>query len=246
MRAIFTFHSIDDRGSVLSYSPRHFNMLLDSLADKNIPVHDLATLLQPETRHGVAITFDDGMKSVYQNALPAIASHGVTAHLFVATDAISSEESWPRQSPGIPAFDMLDWDELERLQAAGIFIESHTHTHPDMRTITKAQMENECGRCDDTIEKYTGRRPDYFAYPFGYHNKEVRDFARQRYHGTVTTELRHLGDSEDCAALPRLDTFYLQSDSCIRNIDSLLLKSYLRARNILRNIKGSQCTADCN
>ena len=246
MRAIFTFHSIDNRGSVLSYSPRHFHMLLDSLAARNIPVHDLDTLLQPDTLQGVALTFDDGMKSVYQNALPAISEHGVSAHLFAATTAVEQGNPWPRQSAGIPSFEMLDWNELEKLHAAGIFIESHTHSHPDMRTLSKTQMEDECGRADDTIEKHLGRRPDYFAYPFGYHNREVRDFARQRYRGTVTTELRQLGNREDTAALPRLDTFYLQSGTCIRNIDSWLLAGYLGARNILRNIRGSQCRADCD
>ena len=246
MRAILTFHSIDDRGSVLSYSPGHFHMLLDSLAARNIPVLDLDTLLHPNTRQGVALTFDDGMKSVHQNALPAISEHGAAAHVFVATAAVEQDKPWPRQVAGIPPFEMLGWDEIERLHAAGIWIESHTHSHPDMRTITMAQMEDECGRADDTIERYLGRRPGYFAYPFGYHNLEVRNFARQRYRGTVTTELRRLGNTEDTAALPRLDTFYLQSGMSIKYIDSWLLAGYLGARNILRNIKGSQCRADCD
>lgn len=246
MRAILTFHSIDDRGSVLSYSPRHFHMLLDSLAARRIPVHDMDTLLQQETLQGVALTFDDGMKSVYQNALPAISEHGITAHLFAATAAVENDKPWPRQPDGIPPFEMLNWDELEQLHAAGIYIESHTHSHPDMRALSKAQMEDECGIADDAIERHLGRRPEYFAYPFGYHSGEVRDFVRQRYRGAVTTELRQLGSREDTAALPRLDTFYLQSGICIRNIDSPLLAGYLGTRNILRNIRGSQCRADCN
>ena len=246
MRAILTFHSIDDRGSVLSFSPRHFRLLLDSLAAKDIPVLDLETLLHPDSPQGVALTFDDGMKSVYRNALPALAEHGVRAHLFAATAATEQDKPWPRQpSPGIPHFEMLDWNELEKLHAAGVFIEGHTHSHPDMRTLSVAQMEDECGRADDSIERNLGRRPEYFAYPFGYHNREVRDFARQRYRGTVTTELRRLGDTEDTAALPRLDTFYLQSDIRIGHIDSSLLAGYLGTRNLLRNIKGSQCRAGC-
>lgn len=246
MRAIFTFHSIDDRDAVLSYSPRYFHMLLDSLSASNIPVHDLHTLLEPGTQRGVALTFDDGMKSVYQNALPAIREHRISAHLFTATTAAGQDKPWPRQAAGIQPYEMLTWDELEKLHAAGIFIESHTHTHPDMRTICTAEMEDECARADDLIERRLGRRPEYFAYPFGYHNREVRDFVRQRYRGAVTTELRFLGDSEDTAALPRLDTFYLRSDIFIRNIDSWLLARYLGARNMLRNIRGSQCRANCD
>lgn len=246
MRAILTFHSIDDRGSVLSFSPRRFQLLLDSLAAKDIPILDLETLLRPDSPRGVALTFDDGMKSVYRNALPALVEHGVRAHLFVATAAMEQDRPWPRQaSAGIPHFEMLNWNELEELHAAGIFIEGHTHSHPDMRSLSVTQMEDECSRADDSIERRLGRRPEYFAYPFGYHDREVRNFARQRYRGTVTTELRRLGDAEDTAALPRLDSYYLQSDIRIRHIDSWLLAGYLSARNLLRNIKGSQCRAGC-
>jgi len=245
VRAIFTFHSIDDKGSVISCRPHYFSQLLDELDARKIPVLGLDALLNPLTRRGVAITFDDGMKSVYKNALPVIRDHGVSAHLFLATGAVG-DEPWPRQPGNGPGFEMLDWAEIETLHDAGVMVESHTHSHPDMRTLTPGQVEEECTRADELIEKRLGRRPDYFAYPFGYHNKEVRDLVRPRYKATVTTELRRLGSEEDSAALPRLDTYYLQSAVSIRNIDSLLLRGYLAVRNILRTWKGSQCTVDCD
>lgn len=245
MYAILTFHSIDDKGSVISYSPRHFALLLEVLARKNIPVLDLDTLLTPGTLHGVAITFDDGMRSVHRAALPVIRDHGVPAHLFLTTGAVDSATPWPRDAVDGHTFEMLNWDEIGELHAAGVAIECHTRTHPDMRTLSGAQMQEECEQADELIGAHTGRRPGYFAYPYGYHNRQVRDFARPRYRGTVTTELRPLGEHRDSAALPRLDAFYLQSEGLIRAIGSLRLASYLAARNVLRNIKGSQCRADC-
>src|SRR6516164_7287159 len=59
MRAILTFHSIDDSGSVLSYPPRTFERLLLALQHSGIPLLDLDTLLRAETKTGVALTFDD-------------------------------------------------------------------------------------------------------------------------------------------------------------------------------------------
>jgi peptidoglycan/xylan/chitin deacetylase (PgdA/CDA1 family) len=245
VRAILTFHSIDDRDSVLSCSPYYFSLLLESLAAHNIPVCDLATVLDPDTRAGVAITFDDGMRSVLQHAAPVLQEHGASAHLFVATSAIGSDSSWPRHQPGIPGYDMLNWDELGQLQAAGVHIESHTHSHPDMRGLSTAQMQEECDQADTLIEQRLGRRPRFFAYPFGYHNPLVRDFARARYQGTVTTELRTLGQQEDSAALPRLDSYYLRSDWRIRHLDSVTVRGWIALRNVLRNLRGSQCTAGC-
>ena len=246
MRAILTFHSIDDSGSVISCSPNNFTRILKSLAQRNIPVYDLETLLLPNTGRGVAITFDDGMRSVCHTALPLLAEYGATAHVFITTGAVGESRYWPPQPADIPSFEMLNWDEIEQLHNAGIAIENHTHTHPDMRGLSRAQMEDDCGTADTLIENRLGRRPEYFAYPFGYHGKPVREFARAQYRGTVTTELRMLGEREDSAAIPRIDSYYLKSGSVSRNIDSLLARSYLGVRNILRNWKGSQCAAGCD
>jgi len=246
MRAIFTFHSVDDKGSVLSCRPRYFSRLLEALAARDVPVLNLGTLLKSGTLRGVAITFDDGMRSVCQNALPVIREYGVPAHMFLATDSVGNDRPCPRNAANGPVFDMLNWDELEMLHEYGVLIESHTHTHPDMRTLTAEQMAEECETADSLIEKRLGRRPEYFAYPFGYHNKKVRECIRNRYQGAVTTELRTLGRQENSAALPRIDTYYLQSAWRIRNIDSTPVWGYLAVRNILRTLKGSQCLADCD
>ena len=76
MHAILTFHSIDEKDSVISYSPHYFSLLLQELVNLGIPVLDLDTLLQPGTTRGVAITFDDGMQSVHRNAMPVLQEHG--------------------------------------------------------------------------------------------------------------------------------------------------------------------------
>jgi peptidoglycan/xylan/chitin deacetylase (PgdA/CDA1 family) len=245
VRAILTFHSIDDRDSVLSYSPYHFSLLLESLKANNIPVCDLATLLDPATRAGVAITFDDGMRSVLQNALPVLRDHAAPAHVFVTTRAIDSGCSWPQDEGGIAPYEMLGWGDLEQLQAGGVCIESHTHSHPDMRSLEQAQMQAECEQADLLIEQRLGRRPRFFAYPFGYHNPQVRDFARAHYQATLTTELRTLARHEDSAALPRLDSYYLRSAWRIRHLDTATVRGWLALRNVLRNIRGSQCAAAC-
>jgi peptidoglycan/xylan/chitin deacetylase (PgdA/CDA1 family) len=245
VRAILTFHSIDDRDSVLSYSPYYFSLLLESLEANNIPVCDLATLLDPGTRAGVAITFDDGMRSVLQHALPVLRDHAAPAHLFVATRAIDSDSSWPQDEHGIAPYEMLSWGELEQLQSGGVYIESHTHSHPDMRSLEAAQMQDECEQADQLIEQRMGRRPRFFAYPFGYHNPRVRDFARARYQAALTTELRTLVRDEDRAALPRLDSYYLRSAWRIRHLDTATVRGWLALRNGLRNIRGSQCAAAC-
>lgn len=240
MRAILTFHSIDDSGSVIPYPPGRFWALLECLGRAGLPVVDLDTLLSSGFTHGVAITFDDGMRSVVQHALPALKAHRMPAHLFLSTEPVGRVQPWPDQPSSIPSFPMLDWDEVETLAEGGVLIESHTHSHPDMRKLSLDGMQAECERADALIEQHTGRRPSYFAYPFGYFDRRNLDFARDRYRGTVTTELRPLRDHEDPAALPRLDTFYLKSEELLRHLDSPPVQAYLSARSVLRTWRGSQ------
>ncbi len=244
MRAILTFHSIDASASVLSFDVRLFEFLLAELARKAIPVCDLGTLLADDTKKGLAITFDDGMKSVFQNALPLLREYQVPAHLFVSSGVINGDCAPPPWPANSPTFEMLDWQEVEALQLAGVRVESHTHTHPDLRSLAANQVVEECERADEIISSRMGKKPDYFAYPFGYHNARLREIVRGRYCACVTTELRKLGVTEDTAALPRLDSYYLRSRAHIRLIDSPLMQLNLMLRNRMRNLKGSQCVAD--
>ncbi len=110
--------------------------------------------------------------------------------------------------------------------------------------MTVDQIAEECGKADEIIQSRLGRKPRYFAYPFGYHNRVSRDFLRDYYPASVTTELRKLGAGEDTAALPRLDSYYFRSRVGIRFLDSPAMHLYLTLRNKMRTLRGSQCVAD--
>jgi peptidoglycan/xylan/chitin deacetylase (PgdA/CDA1 family) len=240
VRAILTFHSIDDSGSVLSFPPQTFARLLAALHDSGLPVLDLDALLGPGTRNGVALTFDDGMRSVCTHALAVLREHAAPAHLFLTTGAVGGDNRWATQPPGAPTCDMLGWDEIERLQQAGMRVESHTHSHPDLRRLDERRIAAECDEADRIIEQRLGRRPQYFAYPYGYRSARSLDYARTRYRASVTTELRVIRGNEDRAALPRLDAYYLRAPWVFRRLDAALPRAYLALRGVLRRLRGSE------
>ncbi len=239
MRAIVTFHSIDEANSVLSYAPKLFGRFLDALMYSGMPVCDLGTLLDPKTRQGVALTFDDGMRSVYSDALPILRDHGVPAHLFLATNAVGQDNLWPSQPDGTPRYDLLDWDQIEALHKAGIRIESHTASHPDLRVLNTPQIRDECRLADEEIERRLGRRPEYFAYPYGFYDTHSRAVVGARYKGGVTTDLRPLQPRDDPAALPRLDSYYLKSQLLYGRLDGPHVRAYLALRNALRKLRSA-------
>src|SRR4029078_11619574 len=98
---------------------------------------------------------------------------------------------------------MLRWRDIEALQHAGIHIETHTESHPDLRQLSEDALRAECERADETIALLLGRRPRYFSYPYGLNDTRVRSFARERYVASLTGEIRTLRHKEDPAALPR-------------------------------------------
>lgn len=247
MRAVITFHSVDDSGDILSCSIKSFEHLLKTLAKKNIPILPLHSLLSDSSKPGVALTFDDGMQSIFSNALPVMQHYNATSHLFLTPGLIEKREHWPDPAKGVGSYAMLSWGELDQLQKHGVLIESHTQSHPNVRDLTVDQLDEECCNADEIIQQRTGRAPEYFAYPFGCHNKKSRDYISQRYKAAFTTELKYL-EYSDHAAIPRIDSYYFDrgylGQRLIENIDSIFGRNYIKLRCHLRNIKASQTLPD--
>ncbi len=236
MRAILTFHSIDDSGSVLSYPVKTFARLLASIAESGIPVLDLDQLC--DGTEGVTITFDDGMRSVRENALPVLREFGFPSHLFLTTGVVGADNRWPTQPVNAPLMPMLTWDDVEQCRQSGMLIEAHTHLHPDLRNLADDRIADECATADQEIETRTGRLPRHFAYPYGFVDERVTTVIRKRYTYAVTTEMSFLGgDILDPARLPRLDAYYMQNNLVSSDPFGPAARAYLSVRRILRAIR---------
>lgn len=235
MRAVLTFHRIDDSPGPLSYRPQRFRALLETLADGDIPVIDLPSLLDPGTTRGVTLTFDDGYRSVHDVALPMLRQHAFPAHLFLTTGWLDGE-----LPPSSHRAETLTWDMVTRLHESGVAIESHTRAHPDLRTLSDLAIDAECSSADEGIERRVGRRPRYFAYPFGYHDRRVTARVAARYAAAFTTEMRMLSADDVAPRLPRLDAHYLRSPVVFRDLAGPLARGYIGLRRLLRILRGAE------
>lgn len=239
MKAIITFHSIDDSGSVLSFPTRRFRDLVARLARSETPPMDLDALLSPATPAGVSLTFDDGIESVAQEALPVLRDYRLPAHLFLPTDHVGRDNRWPGQPADAPVFPLMSWRDVENCHAGGIRIESHSASHADLRTLPIEATETDCARADATIERHVGRAPRYLAYPYGYFNTAIAARSCRRYAGCVTTELRYLGPRDLPGSLPRLDSYYL-TNQWTDSLASLPVRGYLEMRSWLRLLRSKR------
>lgn len=238
MRAVITFHSIDGRPGPLSFAPAHLEGMIDALNEADIPILALDRLLENQAANGVSLTFDDGISTVFGTAMPILRDRKVPAHVFVITRWVGGDNRWAGQPANAAPFELMDWDQLGAIQSAGFQIEAHTATHPDLRSLSDAAIEAEMEEADTVIEKRLGRRPRFFAYPYGHSDARVRSIAGKRYEGCFTTKLDYLEANADLAALPRLDSHYLRSASLVASLPSKSTHAYLGLRRALRRLRG--------
>ena len=239
-RAVLTFHSLDDSGSVLSFRPSAFASLVDALTVSGIDVVSLDALL--DGAPGVALTFDDGMRSVFTEALPVLRERGLPALLFLTTGVVGQTNQWPSQITSAPVFDMMTWDEVGAWAEAGLGLGSHSVTHPDFRTLERGAIEEECARADDEIERRVGVAPEYMAYPYGGIGASAESVARARYRAALSTTLSYLPRGKAGPwryRVPRLDSYYLQSATLYQRLGSAWTRGYLAARALARRLRGA-------
>jgi len=235
-RAVLTFHSVDDSGSVLSFPTGAFRQLIERLAATGTAVVEFAELLTRDD--GVTITFDDGMRTVHDHALPVLRHHGFPAHLFLTTGRVGKDIGWPSQNGNAEKFDMLDWQQIDDCVHSGFRVECHTVTHPDLRSLSPEGIVDECSGADDEIERRTGRRPTLLAFPFGRFDDRVRGTLAPRYAGCFTTRLGYLGQADDLSRIPRLDSYYLQAPLWYERLLSAPTRGYVAVRALIRAVRG--------
>jgi peptidoglycan/xylan/chitin deacetylase (PgdA/CDA1 family) len=123
-----------------------------------------------EKRHPLAgfpivITFDDGYLDFRDAAWPLLKRYGFSAHVFVVTGDAGASNRW--DSPGGAAVPLMGWDDLRRLRDEGVEIGSHSVTHPDLTTLSHADVVREATRSQVSIVRELGQAALSFAYPYG-------------------------------------------------------------------------------
>jgi peptidoglycan/xylan/chitin deacetylase (PgdA/CDA1 family) len=121
------------------------------------------------------ITFDDGYKSWRNVAMPVLQEFDLPATFFVSSGFVglspAEEANFVSTKLRIsqPTSGGLDQADLRVLADEGFTIGGHTRNHVDLGELREATVvERELVSDKQELEDITGRRVDYFAYPFGH------------------------------------------------------------------------------
>lgn len=117
-------------------------------------IDDLHFVPRPDTGR-VMIQFDDGYETDYTEGFPVLEEYGYPAVSFV--------------NPGRIGVDgRLDLSQARELRDAGWAVGNHTHSHPDLRSLSASEQDAEIRRGKAWLEDHGFERgARYFAYPFG-------------------------------------------------------------------------------
>lgn len=179
--SILMYHNISDSKEKAAHpyyltntSPEIFARQLDFLHENGYSVIGLQDVIKhlkstEKIRNKyVVITFDDGYRDFYTNAFPILKKYGFSATVFLPTVFISDREL------KLKGKEHLSWDEVQKLRSNGITFGSHTATHPQLQSLSEADVEHELSRSKETIEDKLGEEIDSFSYPFAFPEGDKR------------------------------------------------------------------------
>jgi peptidoglycan/xylan/chitin deacetylase (PgdA/CDA1 family) len=165
---VLAFHKVEPgfTWGVTNYSPRRFERLLDTIKEFN----------QSEAPDNCSLTFDDGYQSFLNFADPLLVERDMSATIFAITGYLGKRNSWDYSSVVAPAPHMTE-AELRAAASHGHRVQSHTHTHRDLRTLSRAELRAELSESKQRLEDILGNEVTEICYPFGLYNAQVEEIA---------------------------------------------------------------------
>lgn len=190
----------------MSVSPRAFVAHLDWLDEQGIEVVPLeAFSVDDGPRPRVALTFDDGYRSVADVAWPELRARGLPATLYVVSRALSDggRFSWDTLTSTEDAA-LVGRSTLLDLAAEGLTIGSHTRTHVYLPSVDFDRVRDEVVGSRKELEDELGQPVTSFSYPQGGWNRSIRSVvARAGYATAVTMDRGPNRPGDDPLALAR-------------------------------------------
>jgi peptidoglycan/xylan/chitin deacetylase (PgdA/CDA1 family) len=134
----------------------------------------------------VALTFDDGFRNVFQNALAPLAEGGWRAMQFLVPDSIGKLNEWDLREGEVPE-PLMDAAEVRDWLAAGHSIGSHSLSHARLTRLTVRDAREEIFASKKKLEDSFGVAVEHFCYPYGDWNEGVRDLVIEAGYRTACT-----------------------------------------------------------
>ncbi len=173
---VLCYHAVsEDWPATLSVTPQEFEFQVGLLASRGYrgATFTDAALSEPD-RKVVAVTFDDGYRSVIEIARPILDRYRFPGTVFVPTRFMDSEkpmawtgiDQWldgPHENELLP----MSWQQLRSLANAGWEIGSHSLTHPRLSTLEAPELREQLVESRQECARMMGVDCTSIAFPYG-------------------------------------------------------------------------------
>ena len=239
---VLTFHALDEGTSAISFSPRVFRRGMARLHENGYQTLSLLAAVDhlrrgvPFTARSFAITFDDGYRTVYEEAFPVLQRYGMSATVFLTVGEHKAVKPDDRL-PSLEGCAMLAWKEIREMQRSRIDFGAHTRTHPDLTRLPPDQVEAEICDSKAMIEDALDAEVTCFAYPYGRYDRRSREIARQHFACACSDKLGLLTAHSDLYTLERVDAHYMRTDRSFDRMLTRFFPLYIKTRSIPRRVR---------
>ena len=224
---ILQYHHVSDSTpKVTSVTPAQFREQMQYLADNQfnvVPLVDVVNAIKQQKvlpEKTVAITFDDGYRSIASAAHPILKEYGFPYTLFVAIEPIQKAFS-----------EMMSWDELVKLSKEGATIANHSWAHDHLirrlpnesKAQWLARIETNLLDTEKAIKEATGQDVKMLAYPYGEYNTDLEALLTRHGYVAFGQQSGAAGNYSPLTALPRFPVagIYASLDSLKVKLHSL-------------------------
>ncbi len=188
---ILTFHKFGERPRGVRlrgmYLPTAlFERQLREFRDARYQSAPVPGSWEPPSGARVALTIDDGFRSVHQEAMPVLAKMGFHATLYLVADRLGGWNDWEMQQ-GEARAPLMTMSEIREWIAAGNRVGAHSMTHPWLTRIPLERAREEIRASRRKLEDVLGVGVTDFCYPYGDWNEAVRGEVVEAGYGTAVT-----------------------------------------------------------
>lgn len=197
---VLCYHAVSDSWpAMLAIPGERLERQLEYLLDRGYRGATFTEAVgDPPAHRTLAVTFDDGFRSVIDHAFPILSRLGLPGSVFVPTALVGRDgpQTWPGTDRWLgtshePELATMSWSDLRSLADAGWEIGSHTRTHPRLTELDGERLAAELRGSRDDCEKRLGRPCSSIAYPYGdVDERVVRAAAEVGYEAAAGLPLR--------------------------------------------------------